>query len=39
MCIDNNIDLIVFNMNLPGNIKKVVLKEKIGTKVKWEETK
>ena len=37
MCLENQIELIVFNMNKPGNIKKAVLKEKLGTKVKWEE--
>ena len=34
MCMDNNIDLIVFNMNEKGNIKKAVMKEKIGTVIK-----
>jgi uridylate kinase len=28
---DNNIDLMVFNMNEEGNIKKAVAGEKIGT--------
>ncbi|MGI6781501.1 MAG: UMP kinase [Acholeplasmataceae bacterium] len=37
MCIDNKIDLLVFNMNKKGNIKRAVLGEKIGTVVKWEE--
>lgn len=37
MCLENQIELIVFNMNKPGNIKKAVLKDKLGTKVKWEE--
>lgn len=37
MCLENEIELLVFNMNIPGNIKKAVMKEKIGTKVKWEE--
>ena len=36
MCMDNNIDLIVFNMNEQGNIKKAILGEKIGTVVKKE---
>ena len=31
MCMDNNIDLIVFNMNQEGNIKRAVLGERIGT--------
>lgn len=30
---DNDIDLVVFNMNQPGNIKRVVFGEHIGTKV------
>lgn len=30
---DNDIDLVVFNMNEPGNIKRVVLGEPIGTTV------
>jgi len=34
MCMDNNIDLVVFNMNQSGNIKKAVMEENIGTTVK-----
>lgn len=37
MCMDNNIDLIVFNMNEKGNIKKAVMKEEIGTVIKKED--
>lgn len=33
LSMDNNIPLIVFNLNKPGNIKRVVLGESIGTKV------
>jgi uridylate kinase len=33
LCKENNIDIIVFNMNTPGNIKKAVMKENIGTKI------
>ena len=33
MCMDNDIDLIVFNMNQPGNIKRAVMGDVIGTKV------
>lgn len=33
LSMDNDIDLVVFNMNEPGNIKKVVLGEPIGTTV------
>lgn len=34
MCMDNDIDLVVFNMNQNGNIKRAVLGENIGTIVK-----
>jgi uridylate kinase len=34
LCMDNNISLIVFNITEEGNIKRVVLGEKIGTTVK-----
>lgn len=37
MCLENEIDLLIFNMNSQGNIKKAVSGEKIGTIVKWEE--
>ena len=37
ICQENKIDILVFNMNQKGNIKKAVLKEPIGTLVKWEE--
>ena len=33
LCKDNNIELVVFNMNTKGNIKRVVMGEDIGTKV------
>jgi len=33
LCKDNNLPLIVFNMNEPGNIKRVVMGEKIGSLV------
>lgn len=33
MCMDNDIDLIVFNMNVVGNIKKAVLQEDLGTRI------
>lgn len=36
MCMDNDIDLVVFNMNEPTNIKRAVLGEPIGTVVKKE---
>ena len=31
LCNDNNIDIYVFDMNVPGNIKKALLGENIGT--------
>ena len=31
MCMDNNLPIIVFDLTCPGNIKRVVLGEKIGT--------
>lgn len=36
ICRENKIDILVFNMNENGNIKKAVLGEPIGTLVKWE---
>lgn len=37
ICTENKIDILVFNMNKAGNMKKAVRKEQIGTLVKWEE--
>jgi uridylate kinase len=37
ICRENKIDILVFNMNTYGNMKKAVLQEPIGTLVKWEE--
>lgn len=37
ICRENKINILVFNMNLHGNIKKAVMQEQIGTLVKWEE--
>ncbi|MFH1046395.1 MAG: UMP kinase [Candidatus Omnitrophota bacterium] len=34
LCMDNNVPIIVFNLKVPGNIKRIVLGEKIGTIVK-----
>jgi len=34
LCEENNLPIIVFNMNKKGNLKKVILEEKIGTLVK-----
>ena len=33
MCMDNGIDLVVFNMNEPGNIVKAVRREVNGTTI------
>lgn len=37
ICRENKINILVFNMNEPGNIKKAILNENIGTLVTWEE--
>ncbi len=37
MCMDNNMELMVFNMNEPGNIVKAMKGEKIGTIINREE--
>ena len=34
LCMDNNLPIIVFNLTKPGNIKRIILGEKIGTIVK-----
>ncbi len=36
LCMDNNLPIVVFDLTVPGNIKKVVLGEPIGTIVKGE---
>jgi uridylate kinase len=33
LCMDNKMPIIVFNMNVPGNIHRVVMGEKVGSKV------
>ncbi|MDD8020563.1 MAG: UMP kinase [Acidobacteriota bacterium] len=33
LCKDNNLPIIVFNLNQPGNIRKAVLGQKVGTRV------
>jgi uridylate kinase len=33
MCMDNNLPIIVFNLNVPGNLKRVVVGEKVGSLV------
>lgn len=38
ICRENKIDVIVFNLNTIGNMKKAVMQEKIGTHVSWEES-
>ena len=34
LCYDNNIDIYVFDMNVPGNIKRAILGEPIGTMIR-----
>lgn len=36
LSMDNNMPLVVFNLNTPGNLKRVVLGEPIGTTVTGE---
>jgi uridylate kinase len=31
LCMDNKLPIIVFNLNVPGNIRRVVLGEKVGS--------
>ncbi len=33
LCMDNSLPIIVFNLNVPGNLKRVVLGEKVGSLV------
>ncbi len=33
LCMDNNLPIIVFNLNVSGNIKRIVLGETVGTLV------
>jgi len=33
MCMDNSLPIIVFNLNVPGNLKRVVMGEKVGSLV------
>jgi uridylate kinase len=37
MCLDNNLPIIVFNLKVRGNIKRIVMGEKVGTLVKGSE--
>eukprot|EP01155_Anaeramoeba_flamelloides_P038997 Anaeramoba_flamelloidesc31078_g1_i1.p1 GENE.c31078_g1_i1~~c31078_g1_i1.p1 ORF type:complete len:238 (+),score=28.04 c31078_g1_i1:256-969(+) len=37
ICRENKLNILVFNMNKPGNIKRAVMKETIGTLVTWED--
>ena len=34
LCQENNLPIIIFNVNTPGNLKKIILGEPIGTLVK-----
>jgi uridylate kinase len=36
LCMDNDLPIIVFNLTVPGNVKRVVMGEEIGTVVKGE---
>jgi uridylate kinase len=36
LCMDNDLPIIVFNLTVPGNVKRVVMGEEIGTVVKKE---
>jgi uridylate kinase len=31
LCMDNKMPIVVFNMNVPGNLKRVVLGERVGS--------
>ena len=33
LCKDNALPMVIFNMNTPGNIKRVVMQEKVGSLV------
>jgi uridylate kinase len=33
MCMDNGLPIIVFNLNVPGNLQRVILGEKVGSLV------
>jgi uridylate kinase len=33
MCMDNSVPIIIFNLNVPGNLKRVILGEKVGSLV------
>jgi uridylate kinase len=36
LCEENNIPIVVFNMNQPGNLKKILEGEKLGTMISRE---
>jgi uridylate kinase len=36
LCMDNNLPIVVFNLTIPGNVKRVVMGDEIGTIVKGE---
>jgi uridylate kinase len=33
LCMDNRMPIIIFNMNVPGNLRRVVMGEKVGSAV------
>ena len=36
LCMDNKMPIVVFNMHVPGNLKRVVLGERVGSTVSAE---
>lgn len=34
LCMDNSLPIVVFNLNVPGNLKRVVLGERVGSRVR-----
>jgi len=33
LCMDNRMPIIIFNLNVPGNLKRVIVGEKVGSLV------
>jgi len=33
LCMDNKMPIVVFNMNVPGNLKRVVMGERVGSTI------
>ena len=34
LCMDNDVSIVVFNLNKPGNLKRIIKGESVGTLVK-----